>query len=636
MDAKLYAELTQKASDYLHDGMIRQALDTIESLLIVTNDWDDVQALHDASSTYGQMCGYLLEGLDDPDMDVLLSNINRTLMRLLEKTRRSYELRNSDTPLTRMLLRMSINDVPEDMLDGELNPAMRFNRVWSSPLWTEQDAEQLLTYITVGASSLEERALLVSATMLGAWYYFDPRKVLTLLQLCRDQDDTVRLRAQVGVVLLTLKRGWCFRFYDYLQQELAFLVSDEEVAAQLRTIQVYLLASQHTKEACRRMATLFEKIPDLAGSDPSHEQVKEKMQGIFRLYMDSQETRADLNYDSFSAMRRLCGDFFDVPANWFWPFSLSHPDLADFSMPRHLEALFALQRHTHTDRYAFVSLVRGREIKVQTEGLEDGESIPLSELPIKPNPDADVAHYVFDLYRFFTIYLDMEEGHPFEGNLQMIDSPLLREVYRSEDDVVKLIKLDMRNHDYESALTLLERLLPKHPHSVWTLRSIAKCHYEQGNYNEAYDFYNAVLAYEPDNERVRHQMLHALLAAEREAEALPMLYKSYYLHPDDIEVQRQLGWCQYRMREADAIDTLIRITQHEDAAWQDHCRLGGAYLLNGQLAEAIREYMEAYDSATPDDVSNAILGERRWLESQGVPPEHFGLLQSSLYFLPDE
>lgn len=617
MDAKLYAELTERAFDSLRDGQTHKAFEAIESLLIVTNDWDDVQALHEARATYKTMWSYLMDGVNDPDMDMILSSINRTLMRLLEKTRLSHE------------------GVSGDMLNGELSPSERFNRVWRSSLWTEQDAEQLLTYITVGAPSPEERALLVSAIMLGAWSCFDPRKVLTLLQLCRDQDEAVRLRAQVGVVLLTLKRGWCFRFYDYLQQELAFLISDEEVAEQLRTIQIYLLASQNSKEVCRRMSSLFSHIPDMGGEETDREEFRQKMQGIFRLYMDSQETRADLNYDSFRAMRHLCGEFFDEPANWLWPFSLSHPDMADFTMPRHLEALFSLKRHTHTDRYAFVNLVRGREIKVQTEGLEDGESIPLSELPIKPNPDADVAHYVFDLYRFFTIYLDMEEGHPFEGNLQMIDCPLLREVYRSEDDVIKLIKLDMRNHDYQEALTLLERLLPKHPHSVWMLRSMAKCHFELENYNEAYDFYNAVLAYEPDNERVQHYMLHALLAADREAEALPLLYKSFYLHPDDLDVLRQLGWCQYRMREADAISTLQRVVNHEDAAWQDHCRLGAAYMLNGQIAEAIGEYLEAYDPHSTSDVKGAILGERDWLERQGVPPEHFGLLFNSLYFIDE-
>lgn len=594
IDAELFHAIVQKAHDALAAYHLRKALDAVASMLVSQPNWDYVAQLQECQSNYEHLLNYLAKGVDDVERERLVHEIGRKVLAIMEKVRRDYDLANTYTPYVAAYEKLCESGADRNMLSGTLSLIDRFDSIWCSGAWTEDEADDILTYLTLGTPSYEEKALIVSATTLSLLTYFDARKLWLLCQLSREKKSQVRNRAQVGVVLSLACQRYALNYFPDLRAEISALSLDDEVAEELRAVYHAILAAQSTKSACERLAREFERLPmEIPNSE---EQAQGQLMGVFRVFMDGQEMGADLNYESFKELHKHSMEFFDSTCNWFWPFTMSHPLLEGVELPSHLNALFGLQRHTHTDRYAFMAMLRRKEVKLQMpEGEEDAERV-LSELQITKDEKADIKHYVFDLYRYYTLYPTGVKRHPFMADMSLMHNEELHALFIIPEAQIELIKLYMRAHRYEEAIPLLKRYLEKAPESAWALRSLGRCCYETGKFDDAYLYYTRVLAQTPDNEKIQNRIIKSLILSNREEEALPYLYKYQYNHPDSIDVLRDLSWCLLNTGDiSTALGHLHTIIGSGDVQSPDYLNYGHALMAQGELPHAIEAYRKGLE-----------------------------------------
>lgn len=582
MESNLFRILALQAKAGLGSTRFSEALEAIEGILVTTRDWHDIETLQQLRQKYSALLDTINQGADVPEFRSVQQEIGRQLVNILERNRYAVDQQGR---------------AHVDMLDGSLSIEQRFECIWHSPIWTEADAEQLFTYTTLLAPTYEEKALIISAITLGALSYFDPCKVKALCLLSKDEDKRLRVRAQVGLVLTVMQQTVYMDFFPALEEEIKALVADSSIAPELRAVHRALMAALTTEETCKHLSEVYDQIPDLLAGAPV-EEAPAKLQGMFRLYMSGQEMGSDLNYDGFKVMHHSCGKFFASAANWFWPFTTEHPLIKGTPLPEHLKTLFALKRHTHTDRYAFLGLLRNHEVKVEAS-TPDGEdaSHMLSELHITPDPDAELKHYIFDVYRFFTLYEKAEdEQNPFKRPPHLKNYPEFKYLYTAEDDLAELIKTYMRCRFFENAVPLLEEFSVAHPQSTWGLRALAKCHYQLSHYDKAYDYYATAESFKTSEMRYQRRMISCLISAHREPEALPLLYKLHYKCPEDIEVWRQLGWCLLSTGDVvSALQYYERVCASKEANNDDYFNMGHAYLAVSYIAQAVEAYRKAFD-----------------------------------------
>jgi hypothetical protein len=177
---------------------------------------------------------------------------------------------------------------------------------------------------------------------------FDIVKFRTLTNVyVQSLDENVKQRALVGWAL-AIDDDW-IKVYPEMQDIVNGLLKDEKVVDELTELQMQLIYTTDVQNDATKMRN--EIMPDLIANNPvkftkeglveaeddpmedvlhpdAAEQRMEKLEGTIRRMMDMQSKGADIYFDGFSKMKRY--PFFYDMSNWFVPFYIQHPDIAQY------------------------------------------------------------------------------------------------------------------------------------------------------------------------------------------------------------------------------------------------------------------------------------------------------------------
>lgn len=588
MDTHIFNMLCEDARSAVTDGRLKDALTAVEGMLTAVNNWEDVQHLQDVRSNYATLLGYLREGTGDPDRENLWLKFIQSVIEVMERTRCTFELQNAEDAwaiTARTLKKVYKEDVQRR--EG-LSLKDRFNAIWTSNLWSGECTDWMLAHITLHAATFEERALMVSATMLSCLRFFDKRKLTLLCHLCREQDRNIRFRAQVGLVLCAVSHYSMLRYFPELQSEIVALVEEEETGNELRAIQYYLFSAQNTPHSTRQLEKHCKNLIGWNGHDFSND----KVQRAISIFVDGQERGIDLNYPTFKFLSKLCSDFFCQACNWFYPFSLSHPALDGVAMPPMLKRLFDLNRHTDTDRYALMGMIKKQNVLFKNIESKESEE-QLEALALPPEENADNKHYIHDVFRFFTLFPQPDDSHPFQEDLLLCNYPEFSHLFSKAAHMRQLYKVLLDDGCYHDALPLIMKLLKAAPQSEALLQAAADCYMETYNPHRAFTYLSKLQERKPDNFNISLKLAECLVKMHEEAQALPILYKLHFNRPSHTKVLRLLAWCVLRSEAPDtAIDLYAQLTSRKDASSSDFQNYGHALLMQGELAAAVTCYAQ--------------------------------------------
>lgn len=547
---------------------------------------------------------------------------------------------------------------------------MLFGWVWTSDVWSKSEQETALSMLMEETVLNEDKCLLVSAITLALLEMFDERKLMLLFDAYLLPEVTMSQRALVGIVIT-------LRLYDEritqipeLQSRFTFLCDDPNFVRDTFRVFMQLQFSRLTDTVSEKMrsdiipsilqSTKFkqtkfgiEEIDDYMtqnGENPewlkknrkADTRAQEKIQEMGELLMEG----ADVYMSTFSQMKNNV--FFQQTAHWFYPFSTDLPAVADVlgSLGGETSSVFGgmLQYapFCDSDKFSFTFMLgmigmQGQEglSKALTGNLSNEELSEMLDGRQTKKRAADISRqYIFDLYRFFTLYpFHKQFRNPFDAKLPVF-SPFVHHIFNpllsNDDEVLSLAEFFMRKGVYQEAIDLFQLLLPKmndelpnlwqkigfceqkqghidealkcyktafelNSDSLWTLKHLAAVAFQSERYSKAEDYYSLLLEDDPDNLRYLRRKAGCLMKQNLFDQAIPLLYKAIYLDEDSVEDQNNLAWCQLQEGQFDKARELYSkvLSTHPDQP-SAHFNLACTYLTEGNIQQAYPLFRQAY------------------------------------------
>ena len=440
---------------------------------------------------------------------------------------------------------------------------------------------------------------------------------------------------------------------EFQKQIILCLVSERDSSM----LDKELLKNLHTKDAAKRMifrddmedSTLDEIIHSKADEEMT-ERIEKTMQKI----MDMEKQGSDVYFGGFSKMKGFA--FFHSLINWFIPFYVENPALLKvkdaFGNDALLQSIKKNSPFCESDKYSF-AFGMGESINVFGEKFKNlfSGNIFLGKFDfLSDETMLDVwekRRVMQDLYRFFrlssfcdgmknpfalpnekftnSLFLLNEklvlEVVGLEGYLDIcrfvsknkVDavakflfeyvkkSKLLNEAIRKNKEVGNEILL-LRIHylvssaDYRTALGELEALMPQLGGNLKVLKLYAKCKFCIEDYESAAMLYQQIVEQKPTKAMLL-ALAYSLLSIGKIEDAIKLLFRMEYEHPNNLEVVRALGWALLLRGDGKkAMDFQRKVFVITDASpegrqIEDYYNLGLACWFTNDVMKAIKAFV---------------------------------------------
>ena len=489
------------------------------------------------------------------------------------------------------------------------NADQAFYAVLTSYHWRNDDVEDWVKAYTETEKPATIHYVLLSALTLSAMQHFSKQKALCLARIYNhSKDEMTRQRAFVGCLLaLTMDRDMVYN--KKRKEVLDELFSTEESIKALIELQMQLIkCTQADTDATKINETLMPEIMknqpfiitrngiveknededkaslDEKGKD-SYEAAEDKIEAMehnIRKVQQMHQQGSDIFFGGFKQMKRY--PFFYKTSNWFAPFNINHPDLADvmkkLSSSKFLERVLEKGPFCESDKYSFVfamSDVIGQFSEKVRTLMEEGEMGPIGmhdDISELKDPAYIRRQYLQDLFRFYSINSlgqalsnPFKEAEDFEAwmiSLSYISTQQLMEIgkylikkkyFRVLEDVINCypdqdaVDLDFLSGElllneevYGEAVDYYNSYLQEHPNHQASLRGMAKAYYSSGDYGKASFYYDALRTLQPDRISYALNYSMAMVKDGKAGDVLNELYRLNFENPDNHAVSNTLGW----------------------------------------------------------------------------------------------
>ena len=556
-----------------------------------------------------------------------------------------------------------------------------FDYLWLSPLWSAEQTEDMERLLLAPTIDSRDQQLLISGMTLSVVNHFDVSKLKVLINVYKETgDEGVRQRALVGWVL-ALGGKILPVLYPEVLSEIEAMLEDEAVCQELvelqqqiylcqnaekdhQTIQEEIMPELLNNSHFRVTRNGIEEMEEDSMEDILHpgaeEQRMEKLEENYRRMIDMQKQGSDIYFGGFSQMKRF--PFFRDAINWFVPFYMEHPGIAEvtdkFASNRFLKVMMNAGPFCNSDKYSFLlafSQVVERMPKDVLKMFENGEAVMEDAMGKDTQTPAYIRRsYLQDLYRFYRLFNYRSQFcDPFMMQYSLFFSnvifshtrlaPYFGEVVSS---LMKLKRIDeakaVLNNTDESqrdlkfylitgyiaqnyrglfdsvkASVFFQKALALDPKNERALYGIAKQHFMENDYQTALDYYEQLLALQPDKRSYLLNHAVCLTKLLRYQDALKELYQLNYENPDDRKVNKVLAWtltCDGKYEQA------IKIYQQlldDPMQTEDLLNYGYCLWFSGNMSDAA-DCFSRYLKETGEKKNTIIETERALIEEKGI------------------
>ena len=718
------------ALDAVYEWLLRRnlskALTAMESYLSSYSATQDGDRLYAIQADFQLMTDYWKRGFKDPQLPHLYDNLLRRLYVLYADAAMSYQIKHS-AYLSSINARLSLSSrdwtvqalkealeeyvtasamlaLEPEHTQAEKKKALHlkhhqlivdwFDRLWLSAVWSEGQASAMEEILLSPTIDTNDQQVLVSAIMLATLNHFDIAKFKVLLSVYRQATDTsVRQRALVGWVL-SLKDDIFLSLYGEDRKLLDEILEEKAVCQELvqlqhqiilcinaekdnKTIQQEIMPDLLKNNGFRVTRNGIEEVEDHSLDDILHpdeeERRMEQVEESFLKMQEMQKQGSDIYFGGFSQMKRF--SFFQEISNWFVPFYMDHPGIADvaekFQKNSFMQSLLKTGPFCHSDKYSFVlafNQVLNHIPKNLWEMMERGEATVTEVMQEESQSAAYIRRiYLQDLYRFFRLYPYRSEFfNPFEDCQYLFLSKAVFSRTQMEayfNDVAAFLikqkrlheagmllgncgeaRCDFRHymmcgyllqHRYyafapeKDALYCYQKAMELEPGNEKAQQGYARALFDLGRYQEALEAYDQLLTIQPEKKHYLLNRAVCLTNTGRYAEALKDLYRLNFESPEDATVNRVLAWtltCDEKYEQAEKIYAQLLIDQ---TLPDDLLNYGYCLWLGGHVDEAA-DCFHRYLKETEQKKTFIIENELDLLREKGITePE----MQMMLYIL---
>lgn len=549
MDRKKLETTTTRAHAFLRQGRLRDALETLRTLAEESMQWEVSDRLNTIAKNYAYMLRYLTDGMEDPQRDSIYASLvsevyaaSDALMRRLLMpdspsiyfaTLRNLGIRQrslQDIINEFVRLSASVSNVVEQITSGAPVPdrsvmerAERdmFNYVWTAFPLSRADANALREFLGDDVMPQGTKRLLVSGLVLGGIEFFDPARIILLMDIYEDDALDIRLTsaALVGFLMALFK----FRHRPLPQTIKDRMASVEERPAWLTDLKTAFLELIRTRDTERINRTMREEIipgmmkmrPDIlrkigdASFDPENPEANPEWEEMLaksgladkiRDLSELQQEGADVFMSTFAHLKSF--PFFNEVANWFLPFETERSEIAAVHLPPALAELMArLPILCDSDKYSFflsIDHVPESQRRMMMSQFEAQNARQLEEMM---NAEASmnvverrtaISSFLQNLYRFLHLFRrNTDFYNPFAEGVNLLKVPLLAP-YMDDAEISRVVAEFFFRCGYwddaMGAFVHLDHLLAEPEGAVF--QKIGYCYQKMGDVGHAIEYYH--------------------------------------------------------------------------------------------------------------------------------------------------
>ena len=396
---------------------VKDSLDILGSLVGESGFSDFFIQQEHLEHTYEQMLNYMLEGVQDPERDVVYTKLLTSILELADRVKdrlmekhsgwHTYTLKQeldrkqelTGTRVIETLDDLSFKQELDEILDeGRKTPGATeerrrnlsleiFRHLWLSNHFREAENSLSAAVLSCRDFTWYEKSLYISAILLSGLRYWDEEKVHRLIDFTGEEDQEVSARALVALVILLYRYDDRIEFYPNIIHRLRLMKEDLRLDQNLEKIALQLIRTRDTLEIGKKlqedlmpeMAKLKPKLEDKLklddirnelldeGRNPNWESMFSESDDLYRKvdeFMKLQMEGADVYMTTFAHLKQF--PFFNELTNWLVPFHNENPDLSEiygarsevFDPEIFVDGLKKTPFLCNSDKYSFIFNIR--------------------------------------------------------------------------------------------------------------------------------------------------------------------------------------------------------------------------------------------------------------------------------------
>ncbi len=619
-------ELRRHIAALVEERRLNEALDAVEALPNADGAFGDmprrVVAVRRLRQVYALLCGYALDGVEDPTRPDMLSDIAQDLLDVVDgwlwgrratdlptlyyNTVRANTLR-PDESIADLLNRAEelTSRLNLARLGGDMNPVDQqtgrpiardleglwvtlFNRVWTTHPLGVDDIEALNKALQSPTLARHLKESLISAISLGALEWHDERRLLLLADVYEQSEPALAVRALTG--LMAARHQHSHRqLHRMARLRLEALTDLPTWEADVRMVGMQLIAARDTERISKKIQE--ELIPGLKKlspelrrrvqhdglfdpaameENPEWQQLLDKsgLSDKMKELASLQEEGGDVMMASFSNLKSF--PFFNDVANWFLPFTADHT-LVRAATGSRSEALMRLLENTDflcdSDKYSLAfalgMIPEGQldAFRAQMEAQADAaEQEKLSSTVTDRSEREDLArNYVRVLYRFFKLFRRKGEfPDPFARPFTPSEISEFAPIFGTPEALRLVGEFYFKRGYWSDAEVLLSRLSRITPDAV-LYQKIGYARRQNGDLEGAVEAFQQADLLAPDSVWTLKHHATVLRILGRYDEALEVFSRLEKLLPEDASPALNRGLCLISLnRFEEALNPLFK------------------------------------------------------------------------------
>jgi len=682
-------ENTKNISLFLEQGKLKDAFDLLASLLSNHPNWKLKEKLEELELTYKAMLGYVSEGIEDPQRSNVYQALLRSTYNLSDDVllhlqtqiapgyyfdkKRILKYEGNNRSLEQLILaleeianKQALNSLLEQ--DNEQNTQLLkqekesitkdfFNHIWLGDRLIKDDKQILSDLLSNRLNSLVIQNLVITALTLNLQEFFDENKIGLLLESCENENEEIRQRAIIGVLLTFRKYDYRLHLYPEINNRLSHLSEDKSFIAAVTNILLQFILSKDTEKITQRINE--EIIPEMMKINPILNK-KIKLEDLFsdsgmddknpewqnfieeaglndklQEFSELQMSGADVMHSSFAHLKSY--PFFNEISNWFLPFSTDNSVFETLELSELAELIFKSSILCNSDKYSFyLSLMQMPEsVRKMMTGQLSEESSAIKELRETELPDPekktkDIANqYIRDLYRFYKLH---SRRHDFQDifedpvefykvrnifnfisdkkNLQVIGEYYFsKDHYKEATDIFNQLLETQTDDDsvfyqkraycmqmtgkLEDALNDYLIAESLNPSNSWIIKKIASCYRILKRPEVALIYYKKAEQQNPDNLSIQLNIGHCYLELKNYPAALKYYFKVEYLDNNATKAWQPIAWCSFLAGKYEQSLDYYEKILNNKPESLDYLNTGHVYLATNEIKKAIKLYAQA-------------------------------------------
>ena len=580
-----------------------------------------------------------------------------------------------------------------------------FNHLWLTDYYGEAEKSLVDILLRSGKFRWYEACIFTTAVTLSALRIWQSEKILYLVNIYKSGQEQVMERALAGLILILHYYNSRIPLYPEVTEKIKKLSQDARFREHCRIVVLQTIRSRETEKLSRKLQEEIlpqvaklrprieekldlenilpkdkrdEKNPDWSLFNES-EEIFKSMEELTKLQMEG----ADVYMSAFANLKHF--DFFRDFQNWFIPFYPDNEAVDEIFKDEILgpgtnelaEALYKTPFICNSDKYSLIlnlkylpSAQKTMMLKVFRMELEGLQQLSEEESITDPSRNfrINVTQYLQDIYRFFKLSpYKIEFEDLFTGKMDIYNSKFFKIAFESSDTEAVLADYFFSKNFYDDALPLFLKLIQEKPADVQLYEKAGYCQQENGNYEEALNYYRMAelierkvwtikkigfclrrlgknreaLEYyllaeemEPENIHTAIMTAHCYLDLKEYEEAMKHYFRIEYQEPGNLRILRPIAYCYLALGRFDDSEKYLERLSGVKLTAHDLINKGHLALCRGNKKEAVEHYKKsiARGELSKEEFLVIFNEDKPFLLSVGVDPDDLPIIIDYLLF----